>query len=101
LDDAVADSRNRQWPLLGPAAGLRNEYPAGRERPVAAVLQIRSQLLEELGDAVLLDIGDGPSIDAGGATIGADLRGTARGSDAYWGASDRGGSVLNYDKGST
>jgi hypothetical protein len=44
----------------------------GRQRPVAAVLQIRGQqLVEELDDAVPLDVGNGLSVDAGRAPIGA------------------------------
>jgi hypothetical protein len=71
LHDAVADSRNRQWPLLGRPAGLRNEHPASRERPVAAVPQIRGQLVKQPVNPVLLDVGDGLSVDAGRAPIGA------------------------------
>ena len=71
LNDAVADSRNRQCPLLGRTAGLRDEHPAGRERPVAAFLQIRGQLVEQPADAVPLDVSDGLPVDASRATIGA------------------------------
>jgi hypothetical protein len=57
--------------LLGRPAGFRDEHPAGGERSVAAVLQIRGQLVKQLGDAVLLDVSDGLPVDAGRATIGA------------------------------
>ena len=70
LDDPVANPRDRQRPPLT-AARLRDEHPAGRPRSVAAVLQIRRQLVKELGDAVLLDVGDGLTVDAGRAAIGA------------------------------
>ena len=70
LDDTVADSGNRQRPPLT-AARLRDEHPAGRPRSVAAVLQIRGQLVTELGDAVLLDVSDGLSVDASRALVGA------------------------------
>ena len=71
LHNAVADSRDREWSLLGRPAGLRNEHPAGRERTPPPVPQIRGQLVKELGDAVLLDVSDGLSVDAGRAAIGA------------------------------
>ena len=64
---------NRQRPPLA-AAGLRDEHPAGRQRPVAAALQIRGQLVKQPVDAVPLDVGDGLSVDAGRATIGAHQR---------------------------
>jgi hypothetical protein len=45
--------------LLIGSAGLRDEHPTGRERPIAAVLQVRGQLVKELSDAVLLNVRDG------------------------------------------
>jgi hypothetical protein len=56
--------------VLGRSAGLRDEYPASRERSKAAVLQIHDQLVKEPVNAVLLDIGDGLPVDAGRAFVG-------------------------------
>ena len=70
LHDTVTDRRDRERAkLLAP--GLRDEHPARGKRTPAPVLQIRGQLVEQLGNAVLLDIGDGLLVDAGRATVGA------------------------------
>jgi hypothetical protein len=70
LNDPIADSRNRERPqLITP--GLRNEHPARGQRPPPPFPQIHDQLIEELGHAVLLDIGDGLLVDASRAVIGA------------------------------
>jgi len=71
LDDPVTNRGNRQWPSLGQTAGLRNEHPAGRQRPPLAVLQIRSQLIKQPVNTVLLDVGDRLSVDAGRALVSA------------------------------
>ena len=71
LDDAVTDSGNRQRPLLALPAGLRYEHPASWQCSVAAVPQIRGQLIEQTGNPVALDVGDGLFIDAGRAFVGA------------------------------
>jgi hypothetical protein len=71
LDNAVANRRDRQQPLLVRPAGFRYEYPTSRQRSVAPVPQIRGQLVEQLGDAVPLDVGDGLAVDAGRALVGA------------------------------
>jgi hypothetical protein len=71
LHDTITDRRDRERPLLGRPAGLRDEHPPGRERSPPPVPEIRGQLIEELGDAVLLDVRDGLPVDAGRAAIGA------------------------------
>ena len=71
LHNAVTDRRYRQRSLLVRPAGLRNEHPTSRQRPIAAVPQIRDQLVKEPVSAVLLDISDGLSVDAGRAMISA------------------------------
>ena len=71
LHDAIADSRDRQRPALLRSAGLRDEHPTGRKRPPPPLLEIHGQLVEQPGDAVLLDVGDGLSVDAGRASVGA------------------------------
>ena len=71
LHDAVADSGDRQRTPLLRSAGLRDEHPAGRKRTPAPVLEIRGQFVEQSAHAIPLDVGDGLSVDAGRATIGA------------------------------
>jgi hypothetical protein len=44
---------------------------AGRKRTPPPLLQIRGQLVEQLGNAILLDVGDGLLVDAGRALVGA------------------------------
>jgi hypothetical protein len=51
--------------------GLRDENPARWKRTPPAVPQIRGQPVEELGNAVLLNAGDGLLVDASRAFIGA------------------------------
>jgi len=69
LHDAVADSGDRERAkLLAP--GLRDEHPARGKRTPAPLSQIRGQLVEQLGNAVALNVGDGLSVDAGRAFVG-------------------------------
>jgi hypothetical protein len=70
LNDPVTNRGNRERSQLI-APGLRDEHPARGNRPPRPFLQIRGQLIEQPLNSVLLDIGDGLLIDAGGATIGA------------------------------
>jgi hypothetical protein len=70
LNHAVTDSRNRERTELL-TTGLRNENPARWKRTPTTVPQIRGQLIEELRDAVLLDVGDGLLVDASCALVGA------------------------------
>ena len=49
LNDTVADSGNRERTPLLRSAGLRDEHPAGRKRTPAPVLEVRGQLIEQLG----------------------------------------------------
>jgi hypothetical protein len=46
------------------AAQLRDEHPPGRQRPIATVLQLMGQLVEQPVNAVLLDLGRGGLVDA-------------------------------------
>ena len=71
LNDAVEDSRNRQRPLLGRPAGLGYVHPAGRQRTPPPLLQTRGQLVEQPGNAILLNVSDGLLVDAGRALVGA------------------------------
>jgi len=71
LNNAIADRRDRErTPLLRPA-GLRDEHPAGGKRTPTPCLQIRGQLVKQPGNPVPLDVGDGLSVDAGRAVVGA------------------------------
>ena len=54
---------NRQRPPLG-GSRLRDEHPTRRQRPIAAIFQFDGQLVEEPGNAVLLDIGQRGLVDA-------------------------------------
>jgi hypothetical protein len=70
LNDPIANSRNRERSQLI-ASRLRYEHPARGQRPPPPFLQIRDQFIKELGNAVLLDIGDGLLVDASRALVGA------------------------------
>ncbi len=48
-----------------------DEDPTGGRRTVAAVLEVRGQLVEQPVNPVLLDIGDGGPVDAGRAAVAA------------------------------
>jgi hypothetical protein len=52
---------------------LGDEYPAGGQRVVAAVLQVRGQLAEQPACAVLLDRGQSDPVDARRAAVAAHL----------------------------
>jgi hypothetical protein len=69
-NDAVADGGDRERAkLLAP--GLQYEHPAGGKRTPTPVPQVRGQLVQQTRDPVLLDVGDGLSVDAGRALVGA------------------------------
>jgi len=70
LHNPVTNRRDRERTTLL-TSGLRDEHPTRGKRTPAPGLQIRGQLIEELGDAVLLDLGDGLLVDASRAAIGA------------------------------
>jgi hypothetical protein len=72
LHDAVTYRRDRQRSLLG-RAGLGKKHPTRRQRPVAAVLEVRGQLVKQPGHPVLLDIGDGFLVDASRAAVAAHM----------------------------
>ena len=68
LHDPVANRRNRQRPLLrGPRLG--DQDPPGRQRPVPLLPQLAGQLIEQPGDPVLLDSGQGDLVDTRRAVI--------------------------------
>jgi hypothetical protein len=68
LHDAVADSGNRQRPLLR-RARLGYQHPPGRQRTIPPVPQLAGQLAEQPGNPVLLDVGQGDLVDARSAVI--------------------------------
>ena len=70
-NDAVANRGNRERAMLLRPAWLRDEHPAGREGAPAPVLEVRGQLVKQPAHAVPLDVGDGLSVDAGRASVGA------------------------------
>jgi len=70
LHDAVPNRRNRQRPTLA-RAGLRDEDPARRQRPIAAVFQLGGQFIEQPGNPVLLDLVQGDPVDARCAIVDA------------------------------
>ena len=72
LHDTVADSRNRQRPLLI-RSRLRDEHPPGRQRPVPSLPQFRGQLAEQPGHPVLLDVRQRDAINASSAAIAAHV----------------------------
>ena len=72
LHDPVADSGNRERPLLI-RARLRDEHPPGRQRPVPSLLQFRSQLIEQPGYPVLLDSHQADPVDTRCAAVAAHL----------------------------
>ena len=72
LHNPVADRRDRQRALLG-RAGFGNPHPAGRQRPIRLCPKIGGQLVEQPGHPVLLDVGDGGSVDARCAAVAAHL----------------------------
>jgi Recombinase/Resolvase, N terminal domain/Recombinase zinc beta ribbon domain len=72
LHDPVADSRNRQRPLLG-SARLRDVNPPGRQRPVPSLPQLRGQLTEQPGHPVLLGVRQADTVNASSAAITAHI----------------------------
>jgi hypothetical protein len=70
LNHAVTDSGNRERTQLL-TTGLRDENPARWKRTPTTVPQIRGQPIEERGNAVLLNVGDGLLVDASCAFVGA------------------------------
>ena len=72
LHDPVADRGDRQRsPLV--AARLGDVHPPGRERAEPPLPQLRLQLVEQPGDPVLLDVGEGGPVDARCAVVAAHL----------------------------
>ena len=72
LHDPVTDSRNRQRAPLRPAR-LRDKHPAGGQRAVAAIPQIRGQLIKQPVHAVLLNHGQSGPVNARRAAVTAHL----------------------------
>ena len=68
LHDAVPNRRNRQRPPLS-GAGLRDEDPTRRQWPIAAVLQLGGQFIEQSGYPVLLNMVQGGLVDARCAVV--------------------------------
>ena len=68
LHDPVADRGNRQRPLLR-RARLRDHHPPGRQRPVPLLPQFAGQLIEQPGNPVLLNRGQGDLVDARRAIV--------------------------------
>jgi hypothetical protein len=71
LHDPVPDRRNGKRPLLAPHARLGDIDPPRGPRTIAAFLQLGSQLAEQPGDPVLLDLGQGDLVEARRAVIAA------------------------------
>ena len=63
LHDPVTD-RGIDSGRCSSRSGLRDEHPARRQRPPTPLPQFRGQLVEQPGNPVLLDIGDGGPVDA-------------------------------------
>src|ERR1700691_1197324 len=72
LHDAVADSRDRQRPLLA-GTRLRDKDPPGRQRPVPSLLQFRGQLAEHPGHPVLLGVRQADTVNASSAAVAAHV----------------------------
>ena len=72
LHDPVADSRNRQRPLLV-RTRLGDEHPPGRQRPVPPLPQFRGQLAEQPGHPVLLSVRQADMVNASSAAVAAHI----------------------------
>nr|WP_277350241.1 hypothetical protein [Nonomuraea sp. FMUSA5-5] len=68
LHDTVTNCRDRQRPHLA-AARLRDEHPPRRQRPIAPLPHLFSQLTEQPVNAVLLDLGQGGLVDVRRAIV--------------------------------
>src|SRR5664279_4495896 len=72
LHNPVRDRRNRKRsPLRRP--GLGNEHPAGRQRTQTTLPQRRGHLIKQPGHPVLLDVGDGDTVDTRCAAVAAHV----------------------------
>ena len=72
LHNPVADRRDRQWTLLA-SARLRDEHPTCRADSPRPAPQVRGQFIQQPGHPVLLDVGDGLSVDACCAAVAAHV----------------------------
>ena len=72
LHDPVADSGNRERPLLI-RSRLRDKHPPGRQRPVPSLPQLHSQLTEQPGHPVLLSVRQANTVNASSAAIAAHI----------------------------
>jgi site-specific DNA recombinase len=70
LHDAVTNSGNRQRPLLR-RARLGYQHPPGRQRTIPLLPKPAGQLVQQPGDPVLLDPGQGGLVDARCAVVAA------------------------------
>jgi hypothetical protein len=71
LHDPIPNRRDRQRPALPRTGRLRDKHPPRRQRPVGPAAQVRGQLVEQPGNPVLLNIGQGDLVDARRAVIAA------------------------------
>lgn len=70
LHDPIADSGNRQRPLLFHTR-FGNPHPARRQRPILPRPQLGSQLIEQPFDSILLDLEQGGLVDTRCTRVGA------------------------------
>src|SRR6266498_2207218 len=69
LHDPVPHRRNRQRPALAHDTRLGDEHPPGRQRTIPPLPQLGSQLVEQPGHPVLLDLSQRGLVDARSAVV--------------------------------